>query len=140
MRDRGHAAVELALGAGLMLLPAAIVVLAFGPWAEHRVTAEAIAAEAARIAVIELDVTAGNAGLGAHAAAAGIDPARIRVGWCGAPPTVAFSGDCAFTRGSVVSVTVDLWSPLVPTPWGRIGGIWVSATHTEAIDLYRSLG
>ncbi len=84
MRDRGHAAVELALGAGLMLLPAAIVVLAFGPWAEHRVTAEAIAAEAARIAVIELDVTAGNVGLGAHAADAGIDPARIRVGWCGA--------------------------------------------------------
>lgn len=140
MRDRGHAAVELALGAGLMLLPAAIAVLAFGPWAEHRVTAEAMAAEAARAAVIELDVTAGNAGLGAHSTQVGIDPAGIRVGWCGAAPTVAFSGDCTFARGGVVSVTVDLWSPLVPTPWGQIGGIWVSATHTEPIDLYRSLG
>jgi hypothetical protein len=53
MRDRGHAVVELALGVGVLLLPAAIVVLSFGPWAERRVDAEAVAAEAARTAVLQ---------------------------------------------------------------------------------------
>jgi hypothetical protein len=50
MNDRGHAAVELGLAVGLLLLPVALVVLGFGPWSERRVFAEAASAEAARAA------------------------------------------------------------------------------------------
>jgi Flp pilus assembly protein TadG len=59
VRDRGHAAVEFGLAVGLLLLPVALAVLAFGPWTERRVFAEAAAAEAARAAVIELSTVSG---------------------------------------------------------------------------------
>lgn len=140
MRDRGHAAVELALAAGVLLLPVAVVVLSFGPWSERRVTAEAMAAEAARAVVLELDHAAGAEVVSAATEAAGLETGSVRVGWCGAPPATIPAGLCALTRGSAVGVTVEIWTPLVDTPWGPVGGLWVSASHSEPIDLYRSLG
>lgn len=140
MRDRGHAAVELALAVGLLLLPVALAVLSFGPWSERRVTAEAIAAEAARAVVLELDHAAGAEVVLAAADAAGLDTGSVRVGWCGAAPAIVPAGACPLTRGSAVSVTLDVWTPLVDTPWGPVGGLWVPASHSEPIDLYRSLG
>lgn len=140
MRDRGHAAVELALAAGVLLLPVALAVLSFGPWSERRVTAEAIAAEAARAVVLELDHAAGAGVVSAATDAAGLDTGSVRVGWCGAAPATLPAGSCPLTRGSAVSVTVEVWTPLVDTPWGPVGGLWVSASHSEPIDLYRSLG
>ena len=38
----------------------------------------------------------------------------------------------------MVTVTVQVWAPLVATPWGGVGGLWVTADHTEPIDLYIS--
>lgn len=140
MSDRGHAAVELALAAGVLLLPAAIAVLAFGPWSEARVEAEAIAAEAARAAVIELDLDTATSSLFEHADELGLDASNIRLGWCGAGPSTGSTGTCPLSRGSVVTVTVEVWTPLISTPWGAVGGLWVSADHVEPIDLYRSLG
>jgi len=142
MRDRGHAAVEFAVAVGVLLFPVALVVTAFGPWSERRVEAEAVAAEAARAAVLELDQAAGLAQLVADVGNLGIDASLVRVGWCGAGPTdvATPSGSCPLTRGSVVSVTVELWTQLISTPWGSVGGLWVTADHTEPIDLYRSLG
>lgn len=142
MRDRGHAAVEFAVAVGVLLFPVALVVTAFGPWSERRVEAEAVAAEAARAAVLELDQAAGQAQLVADVGNLGIDSSLVRVGWCGAGPTdvATPSGSCPLTRGSVVSVTVELWTQLISTPWGSVGGLWVTADHTEPIDLYRSLG
>lgn len=142
MRDRGHAAVEFAVAVGVLLFPVALVVTAFGPWSEKRVEAEAVAAEAARAAVLELDQAAGQAQLVADVGNLGIDSSLVRVGWCGAGPTdvATPSGSCPLTRGSVVSVTVELWTQLISTPWGSVGGLWVTADHTEPIDLYRSLG
>lgn len=140
MRDRGHAAVELALAAGVLLLPVAVAVLSFGPWSERRVTAEAIAAEAARAVVLELDHTAGAAVVSAATDDADLDSGSIRVGWCGAAPATTPAGACPLTRGSAVGVVVEVWTPLVDTPWGPVGGLWVSASHSEPIDLYRSLG
>ncbi len=61
MSDTGHAAVEFAMAVAVLLLPAALVVMAFGPWSERRVLAESAAAEAARVVVIELDHAAGVA-------------------------------------------------------------------------------
>ncbi len=140
MRERGHAAVELALAAGVLLLPVALAVLSFGPWSERRVAAEAMAAEAARAVVLDLDHAAGAGVVSSVIDAAGLDAGSVRVGWCGATPATVPAGSCLLTRGAAVSVTVEVWTPLVDTPWGPVGGLWVSASHSEPIDLYRSLG
>lgn len=140
MRDRGHAAVELALAVGVLLLPAAIAVLSFGPWSERRVAAETLAAEAARAAVLELSLEGGEAVMVEQAEALDLDPDSVRLGWCGAEPASQAAGSCPLTRGTVVNASIEVWTPLVATPWGAVGGLWVSADHTEPIDLYRSLG
>jgi hypothetical protein len=140
MSDRGHAGVEMALAVGVLLLPVALVVTGFGPWSERRVTAEAAAAEAARAAVLELSLEAGETTMMATLDSQGIGPGQVRVGWCGSAPATSPAGTCPLERGSVVAVTVELWAPLVVTPWGPIGGVWVVGEHSEPIDLYRSLG
>jgi len=124
------------------MFPVALVVTAFGPWSERKVEAEAVAAEAARAAVLQLDQSAGQLQVQADAESLDIDISHVRVGWCGASPSglAVASGVCPLTRNSVVSVTVELWTPLITTPWGPLGGLWVAADHTEPIDLYRSLG
>lgn len=131
---------ELALAVGVLLLPAAIAVLAFGPWSEKRVAAEAMAAEAARAAVIELDLAAGASALAEQVDSLGLDPTSVRLGWCGSSPADEPSGACPLTRGSSVVAGVEIWTPLINTPWGAVGGVWVAATHSEPIDLYRSIG
>ncbi|CAN5851666.1 hypothetical protein BH23ACT4_BH23ACT4_06550 [soil metagenome] len=138
--ERGHAAVELALAIGVLMIPAAVAVLGFGPWSERSVLAGAAASEAARAAVISLSTSAGDQGAAEISANYGLDAIEMRLGWCGAVPAAGGTGTCAMTRGAIVEVTVDVWVPLVSTPWGAIGGVWVSRSHAESIDLYRSLG
>lgn len=137
--DSGYAPVEVALGIGLLLLPVAVVVMSFGPWLESRVVAEAMAAEASRAAVLALDVDQGSSVAAEIAANHGIDPEDFDVGWCGAVPDVGASGSCTFERGSSVTVDVRVWTPAITTPWGEVGGVWVSMAHSEPVDLYRSL-
>jgi hypothetical protein len=139
--DRGHAAVELALAVGLLLLPVAIAVLGFGPWMERRVFAEAAASESARAAVLDLNTSTGTLVVGQMAADHALGPDLVRVGWCGAEPRALplASGSCVFERGGTVDVEVRVWVPVVSTPWGEIGGVWVGSVHREQIDLYRSL-
>jgi hypothetical protein len=142
VRDRGHAAAEFGLAVGLLLLPVAVAVLAFGPWSERRVFAEAAAAEAARAAVIDLSTEPGAVVVADMAANHGLDPGLVRLGWCGGSPAEG-SGDasgCGFQRGSELTAEVLVWVPLFATPWGEVGGLWVGAVHSEPIDLYRSLG
>jgi hypothetical protein len=124
--------VELGLAVGLLLLPVAIAVLAFGPWSERRVLAEAAAAEAARAAVIYLDEAPATSVVYEMAANHGLSPDLVHLGWCG-------ETGCSFDRGSTVTARVEVWVPLVATPWGEVGGVWVGATHSEPVDLYRSL-
>ncbi|MGH8914838.1 MAG: hypothetical protein ACRDZM_10030 [Acidimicrobiia bacterium] len=141
MRERGHAAVELGLAVGLLLLPVAVAVLAFGPWSERRVLAEAAAAEAARAAVIALDVESGSVVVADMASNHGLAEGMVRLGWCGSTPTElsAPGAGCGFERGTEVTAEVQVWVPLMVTPWGEVGGLWVGAAHSEPIDLYRSL-
>jgi hypothetical protein len=140
MNERGHAAVELGLAVGLLLLPVAIAVLAFGPWSERRVFAEAAAAEAARAAVIHMDVSVGESVVYEMATNHGLSSDLVRLGWCGGSPSAAEGATaCSFDRGSTVIATVDVWVPLIATPWGEIGGLWIGAAHSEPVDLYRSL-
>lgn len=139
--DRGHAAVELSLTVALLLIPVALAVLAFGPWAERRVFARAAAAEASRAAVVGLSVAVGNAVLSDMAADQGLAGDEMRVSWCGAESVElgAAAGVCDFTRGALVEIEVQVLVPLIATPWGSVGGIWSSASHGEPVDLYRSL-
>lgn len=141
MSDRGHAAVELSLAVGLLLLPVALAVLAFGPWSERRVFAEAAAAEAARAAVVHLDTASGALVVSDMAANHGLGSDLVRLGWCGAAPAGvgASPSDCSFVRGAEVTAEVMVWVPLVTTPWGEVGGLWAGAAHSEPVDLYRSL-
>ena len=141
MRDRGHAAVEFALAVGVLLLPVALAVLSFGPWLEHRVVARAAAAEAARAAVVDLDHSSGMAMAMSVITGHGLDTDSARFGWCGSTPVPIGSaaGSCPLTRGSVAEVTIEVWVPLLTTPWGPVGGLWASASHSEPVDLYRSL-
>lgn len=129
------------MAVGVLLLPVALVVTAFGPWSERRVDAEALVAEATRSAVLELSHDSGLARLYSDVESLGIDPVSVRVGWCGAEtgPLESPVGSCSMSRGSVVSMTVEIWTPLVSTPWGTVGGLWVVADHSEPVDLYRSL-
>jgi hypothetical protein len=46
---------------------------------------------------------------------------------------------CVLERGRYVSASVSVAIPLVSTPWGEVGGLTVEASHTEPVDLYRSL-
>ena len=142
MSEHGHAAIELALGVGLLLLPVALVVTSFGPWSERRVVAESMAAEAARATVLELDASAGAEALARAATLHGLDSDEVRLGFCGSPPgrTSAGAGTCPMIRGTSVDVEVEVWVPAFTTPWGTVGGLWISAGHSEPIDLYRSLG
>lgn len=141
MSDRGHAAVEFALAVGVLLLPVALAVLSFGPWLEHRVVARAAAAEAARAAVVDLDHSAGAALAVSVITGHGLEVGSARLGWCGASPAAIVSpaGSCPLTRGSITEATVQLWVPLLNTPWGPVGGLWATASHSEPVDLYRSL-
>lgn len=141
MRDEGHAAVELAIAVGVLLLPVALVVLSFGPWLERRVVARAAAAEAARAAVVELDHRAGAEAARQLVGAHDLDLDFARLGWCGSTPEsiTAPSGWCPMDRGSVVEARIELWAPLISSPWGGIGGLWVAASHGEPVDLYRSI-
>src|SRR5690606_41653463 len=50
--QKGAAPLEVALGMGLLVLPALIVVLAFSPWLEARTFVRAAAAEAASAAAL----------------------------------------------------------------------------------------
>lgn len=138
--ERGHAAVELALAVAVLMIPAAVVVLGFGPWSERSVLAGAAAAEAARAAVISLSTATGDQVAAEMSANYGLDPTEMRVGWCRDEPVTGGAGTCLMSRGATVEVTVSVWVPLVTTPWGEIGGVWVSRSHAESIDLYRSLG
>lgn len=142
MRDQGHAAVELAMAVAVLMLPVALVVTGFGPWSERRVLAESTAAEAARAAALELDHSAGVDVVLTAASNASLDLESVRLGWCGVDtgPVDSPSGSCPLSRGSTVEARVEVWTPLIATPWGAIGGLWVSASHAEPVDLYRSLG
>ena len=138
--ERGHAGIELALAVAVLMIPAAIAVLGFGPWSERSVLAGAAAAEAARAAVISLSTVIGTDVAADMGHNYGLDPTEMRLGWCGAGPLTGGSGTCPMARGVTVEVTVEVWVPIVTTPWGEIGGVWVSRSHAESIDLYRSLG
>lgn len=134
MTDRGAAALELALGVAVLVVPAVIVVASFSGWLEMRAFSVAAAAEGARAAVLATGdpAASGRAVVADLAAGRGIDPDRVGVEMCG-------GGECVLARGGFVNAVVSVEVPLVRTPWGDVGGVTVVASHSEPVDAYRSL-
>ncbi len=130
------------MAVGVLMLPVALVVMSFGPWLETRVWAESAAAETARAATVTLDQQAGESVFMQLAADRNLTPDAYRIGWCSAQPATQGSADgsCYLGRGASIVVRIEVWTPLISTPWGSVGGLWVRASHAEPVDLYRSLG
>lgn len=132
MRQRGSASLELALGMGLLVIPAVIAVLSFAPWLEARAFVRAAAAEGARAAVLAAaePSAVGTAVIAEMAAGRGYEAVSIQM--CGGSP-------CVLVRGAYVTAAVMVDVPLVATPWGDVGGVTVRGSHAEPVDAYRSL-
>lgn len=147
---------ELALGALLILTPMAMLVLSFGPWLDSRSFVNMAAKEVARAYVLSDGVGGGDL-LAAMAETHGVG--SVRLGLCGADP-VPVSGlnpngadacppleevaDVGVDGGGV-TVVVEADVPLFPLPFRddsgnrvTVGGLTVSGSHTEYVDLYRS--
>lgn len=132
MNERGTAALELALGMAVLVIPAVVAVLSFSPWLEARAFVRAAAAEGARAAVLAIGdpSTAGAALIADLAAGRGFEPVVI---------DMCDGGPCFLDRGGFVTARVAIVVPLVSTPWGEVGGITVEGFHAEPVDAYRSL-
>jgi hypothetical protein len=131
-KERGASPIELALGLMLLVIPITILALSVAPVFEHRNFANRAAAEAARVLVLatgDAEAEALNA-IEAQAAGLGIDPAAVRVTFCGGM-------GCSRARGSVVTVEVSVNIPQLSS-FLPIGALTVRAIHAEQVDLYRS--
>jgi hypothetical protein len=135
--ERGTAAIELALGVLVLLVPMAMLVLSFGPSLEARVLARSLAPEVAGILVLHGGVVPAEHvdRLMERVDAAGFDPATIRVDVCeqGHRP-LSDMPQCSLTRGGTVevSVVVGVHRPVVGGPSS------VSATTRMRVPDYRS--
>ncbi len=141
--SRGSASLEMALGAGLLLVPAVLLVLSFGPWLERYGFVRLASAEAARAVVLsDGDAAAARAVVEDVARGHGIDPAVVAVGVCSEPRPLTAAGGwgCGpLVRGGTVAVVVAVRVPVLSTPFGEIGGIEIRHRRVEPVDLYRSL-
>ena len=142
MTDRGSVPIEFALAIGVLLLPVVFVVALVPTWVEHRAGARVAAAEAARL------IATGNGSAGTDLAAVALaiqiadnfGVSDTRVSLCSGGVFDESSSCGRVGRGEVVEVEVSVLTPVVEFPMiGTFGGIWISASHSEQVDLYRSL-
>jgi hypothetical protein len=134
-RQRGFVAIELALGAGLLLIPVAMLVLTVPTWSERQATARAIVREVTRAAAITGTCNPGTANEVAYSMAAnlGLDPDEVSV-----------ELDCVsgrpLPRGDRITAGVTVRMPAVRIPGVTDVAAWSwTARHTEPVDPYRSI-
>lgn len=147
-RQAGHAAVELVLGAGLLVLPVAVLVMSLPTWVQRETMAQVAAQEAARSVVLAGDPA--DAALRAAAlvettaANHGVPPADVAV--ChtahsadSQPPT-SCTGLVAVGRHDAVTTAVTVRLPALVLPGLPITlpSVGYTARHTEYLDPYRS--
>lgn len=130
MTDRGASSLELALGAGLLLMPVVVLVLSLPTWVERQSAARLAAAEAARAAATSETQATGTA------AAAGLIT-TIAANHGIASSDVSWRIDGTLTRGGAIEVAVTVRFPALPVR-GAPGFAW-TAVHQETVDRYRSL-
>lgn len=132
--DRGSAVLEWPLASLLLLIPVAIMVILLPTWSEHQTVARDAATVAAREAVL--------ASTPEEALAAGDDAAFRTVenfGLNAEEVSVTWAGD--LSRGGSITATVTVRMPAIVVPgWGGVDAWSWSASHTERVDDYRSIG
>lgn len=138
MSERGSAAVELALGVIVLLIPALLLVVSFGPALERRVLARSLAAETART-LIEADGVLDAVSLDrlvALARSAGVAPSSVRVSVCGEALVPLGDADgCELAGRTELDVTIEVTVRPRLLPGGPAT---VSHVHTEPTNPYRS--
>lgn len=123
------------LAISLLVFPVLIMVLSFPTWSERQIDATTAARNAARILVIAPDwntgVAAANQVVNEIAVNNGLNPADV---------TVSYSG--SLSRGATVSASVTVLIPATVFPGFHIttAAIHWTATSTENVDDYRSIG
>lgn len=132
--ERGSAVLEWPLASLLLLIPVAIMVVLLPTWSERQTVARDAATTAAREAVLaptpEEALAVGNAAALRTAENFGLDPDDVSVSWAG-----------DLSRGGSVTATVTVRMPAIVVPgWGGVEGWSWSASHTERVDDYRSIG
>lgn len=132
--ERGAASLELGLGAAVLLLPAAVLVLSLPTWVERQSAARVAAREAARTAVLaETSVAAFSAGERAAAEVAanhGLEPDDLDV-------TVTGTLE---RHGSVAATVTARFPAMAFFGFTDVAAFTWSVTHTEQVDRYRSIG
>ncbi len=130
----GFAAIELAVGLALLVLPITLLVASIPTWFDRQATARAVARDVAREEAVNQRCDAAMARrAGAEAAAGfGIDPEEIEV-------TLDCRDGTRLPRGGTVTAYVEIAVPAVVVPGlGRIGGFRWSVGHTQPVDPYAS--
>lgn len=136
-RDRsqaGSAPLSLALGLGLLVIPVLLLVLTLPTWEARTVDARDAASAAAR-ALVTADswtdgVLAGNRVVAQIRDTDGLRAEDLSVSYAG-----------ALLRGALVSAKVTVTIPAGEIPLiGSFGSVHYSATSTQHVDTYRSLG
>ncbi|MGH9025651.1 MAG: hypothetical protein ACRDWD_05960 [Acidimicrobiia bacterium] len=133
-RDRGFVAIELAFGAGLLLIPVAMLVLTVPSWSERQATARAIVREVTRSAAVTgvCDPAAAETIADTMAANLGVDPAEVRL------DLQCFPGQ-RLPRGGEITASVTVRMPAVHIPGVTDVATWRwTARHAEPVDPYRS--
>ena len=133
VRDRGAAAIELPLAAGLLLLPMAMLVMLLPQWPERQTIARAAAKDAATVLANAPDASSGtqlaNAAVEQAAANHGLPPGTM---------TVEFGGQ--WCRACTVTATVTIDIPAVDVPAvGTVGAFTWSTSSAARVDDYRNL-
>lgn len=132
-RDDGYAALELALGVGLIVFPVALLVITLPTWSERQSVAREAAQEAARAVVV-----ADSADAGWHEAEEVV--ARVALGYGLDPGDLVLRrpADPSLQPGQAVTAEVVVRIPATVFPGlGSVGSLHWTARHTEVVDLYR---
>jgi hypothetical protein len=132
--EGGFVATELALGIGVLLLPAVVVVLTISAWSERQTTARAIAREVGRAVARDgwCNTILANGLAGMMGANLGLAPADMHVELDCAP-------NASLAPGSDVQVSVTVRMPAVHLPaLGSVGEWDWTARHRQPVDRYGS--
>jgi len=133
-RQSGSAPLSLTLGLGLIVIPVLLLVLSLPTWAARTVDAHDAASAAART-LVRSDSWADGV--------ASADQVVQQIGATDAVGSgqlsVSYRG--SLTRGAEVSATVTVLIPAAQIPLiGAVGDLHYSATSTQLVDQYRSVG
>jgi len=133
-RQSGSAPLSLTLGLGLMVIPVLLLVLTLPTWEARTVDARDAASAAARALV-----TSASWSDGVVSADQLVQEIGATDGVGAGDMSVRFQG--SLSRGAEVSAKVTVLIPAAQIPLiGAVGSLHYSATSTQLVDEYRSLG